>query len=202
MTATDERPRITRPGSGVAIDPRRLMAMRHTRDLKRYQLSGRIRELDLRDDKDRPILIGVDHLGKLETGQRKPSQDAFRALCAALGCTPVELMPGGPALAMPKAARDRKARLDYNDELRQFAIPRGLRYKNPRTGRVYYGKRLREAYALLVALELTRETGTQAGIREAEAAFAEALTLVPRALGQDRDDGEDDGEDETDLLAS
>jgi len=196
MTATDKRPRITRPGSGVAIDPRRLMAMRHIKDLKRNQLAARIRELDLRDDKDRPILIGVDHLGKLETGQRKPSQDAFRALCAALECSPLELMPGGPALTMPKAARDQKARLDYNDELRRFAIPRGLRYKNPRTGRVYYGKRLREAYAHLVTLELTRETGTPGEVREAEAAFAEALALVPRALDQDTRD------DETELLAS
>lgn len=196
MTATTEdRPRITRPGSGVAIDPNRLMAMRYRRFLKRYQLADRIRELGMTDSHGKPVRLGVDHLGKLETNQRKPSLDMFRALCAALNCTPEELMPGGPVITLPKAARDQKARLAYNDELRRFAIPRGLRYKNPKTGRVYYRKELREAYARFVALDLALTTGTESEIRAATAAYEEALAAVPRVPGAEP-------EDETELLAS
>lgn len=197
MTTTlEERPRITRPGSGVAIDPRRLLAMRHRRGMpRRRQLSARIEALGMTDDRDRPVRAGVDHIGKLETGQRNPSPFLFTALCAALECTPEELLPGGPVTSLPRAARDRRVRLDHNQCLRDFAIPRGLRYKNPETGRVYYRKELREAYARYVALDLALTTGTEAEVRAATAAYEKALAAAPRMPGAVP-------EDETELLAS
>jgi transcriptional regulator with XRE-family HTH domain len=171
------------------------MAMRHRRLLKRYQLADLIRDLGMTDSGGKVITRGVDVLGKYETGQRKPGLDTMRVLCAALKCAPEELMPGGPVITLPKAARDRKNRLDHNQALRDFATPRGLRYKNPKTGRVYYRKELKEAYARYVALDLALMTGTENEVRAARAAYEEALAAVPRAPGTE-------SEDETELLAS
>lgn len=196
-TTTEARPRITRPGAGVAIDPGRLMAMRFRRLLKRPQVSARITALNLTDEDGAPVRVGRDAIGKYETGQRKPSLDSLRAICTVLGCSPDELMPGGPVIALPKTARDRQARLAHNGELRDFAIPRGLRYKNPKTGRVYYGKKLRAAYARHIGLQLAEAAGNQDAIREARTAYEAALAAAPRAP-RERAEDEDAGE----LLAS
>lgn len=198
-TTTEERTKITRPGAGFAVDPGRVMAMRFRRLLKRPQMSARIAALGLTDEDGRPVRLGRDAIGKIETGQRKPSLDALRAICAVLDCTPDDLTPGGPVITLPKAARERQARLAHNGELREFAIERGLRYKNPNTGRVYYGKKLREAYARYVDFKLAQSAGDEDAIRAANAAFSSALTAVPRAAaGENRDDDDETGE----LLAS
>lgn len=197
-TVAEDRPRITRPGAGVAVDPKRVLAARHRLFLNREALSGRIAELGITDASGQLVTLGKDFIGKIEAGTRKPSLDSFRALCQALEVSSSELMPGGRVTTLPKELRERKARLDHNRDLRDFAIPRRLRYKNPETGRVYYGKKLRAAYAAWITLESVRESGDEAAVRAATAAYEKALAQVPPAPGSEADDDLGD----TDLLAS
>lgn len=197
-TMTEERPRLTRPSAGIAVDPARVIAMRFRRLLSRKQMSAAITALGLTGERGDPVRFGPDAIGKIETGQRKPSLDSLRAICAVLMCTPDDLMPGGPVIALPKVAREREARLAHNTELRNFAIRRGLRYKNPRTGRVYYGKKLRAAYARYIEVQLAEATGDGIAIQAANVAYEKALTAVPRAA-----QGESQGDDGPgELLAS
>jgi hypothetical protein len=105
-----------------------------------------------------------------------------------LECTADELTPGGPAITMPASARARQSRLAHNRELRDFAIRHSLRYKNPRTGRVYYSKPLRKAYAAQVAVTMAAE-GTGAGTLEN--ARTEAAAALDAAIAALRLPGED-----------
>jgi transcriptional regulator with XRE-family HTH domain len=190
MTITTEgRLRITRPGAGVAIDPGRLMAMRHRRLVSRQQMSARVAALGLVSEHGEPVTTGRDAIGKYETGARKPSLDALRAICAVLDCKPDDLMPGGPAIPLPPSAKARQARLDHNRDLREFALAYGLRYKNGKTGRVYYGRKLRAAYARHVDLLAAISARDDGAIQEARAALAAALAAAPRAPAQTGDDG-------------
>lgn len=198
-TPAEDRPRITRPGAGVAVDPRAVLRARHKKFLKRWQLSDRITELGMTDSAGKPVTLGKDFLGKIEAGTRRPSLDSFRALCAALEVDPSELMPGGRVTTLPKELRERKARLDHNRDLRDFATPRRLKYKNPETGRVYYGKKLRAAYAAWVHLRSVTESGDEAAVRDALAGYENALAQVPPAPGSEDDDLDEPGQD---LLAS
>lgn len=198
MTTTKDkdRLRIARPGSGVAVEPRRVMAMRMDRLLSRKQVSDRIAALGLTDEHGEPVTVGRDHLGKIETGWRKPSLDAMKALCTVLECRADELTPGGPAITMPASARARQSRLDHNRELRDFAIQHGLRYKNPRTGRVYYKKVLRRAYAAQVAATMAAEGPDTGALEDAQMAAAAALDAAVASLSMPGEDpGEDTGED-------
>jgi transcriptional regulator with XRE-family HTH domain len=196
MTTTKDkdRLRITRPGSGVAVEPRRVMAMRQRRLLTRKQVSERIAALGLADEHGKPVTMGRDHLGKIETGWRQPSLDAMRALCTALECTTDELMPGGPVITIPVTAKARQSRLAHNRELRAFAVKYGLRYKNPRTGRVYYSKPLRKAYAAQVAVTMAAE-GAGPGALALEDAQAEAAAALDAAVAALRLPGEDSPEE-------
>lgn len=193
MTTTKDKDRLrsTRPGSGVAVEPRRVMAMRHDRLMTRKQVSDRVRELGLTDEHGRPVTMGRDHLGKIETGWRKPSLDAMRALCTVLECTADELTPGGPAVTMPASAKARQSRLAHNRELRAFAIKHNLRYKNPHTGRVYYSLKLRRAYAAQVAVTVATEGADTGALEDAQVAAAAALDAAIAAL---RLPGEDTGD--------
>jgi transcriptional regulator with XRE-family HTH domain len=179
-TISEERTRVTRPGAGVAVDPQRVLIARQKLFLRRWQLSDKIRDLGMTGSHGEPVTLGPDFLGKIESGKRKPSLDSFAALCAALDCEPDDLMPSGRSVTLPRSLRERKARLDHNGDLRDFAIPRGLRYKNPETGRVYYRKELREAYARHLALLTARESGDATSVRQAELAYESALARVPR----------------------
>lgn len=181
-TSTKERPRIARPGSGVAVDPSRVMIMRWRRGLTRDEVSDRIAALGLRTDRGRPVSLKRDAVGKVETGQRRPSELAMEALCQVLECAPADLMPGGAPLAMPRSAKVRAARLDHNRELRDFAIRHGLRYKNPKTGRIYYKKALREAYAAHVAAVLATGSGDPEQAAAAEETASAALDAAVRTL--------------------
>lgn len=187
---SQESSRRTRPGSGVAVDPRRVMAMRMRRGLKRWQVSGRVTELAMTDDHGDPVTLGRDHLGKIETGHRKPSLDMMKALCIVLECTSDDLMPGGPAISIPVTAKARQSRLDHNRELRAFAIEHSLRYKNPGTGRVYYSKPLREAYAAHVDARMMVTAGPEAAAAATRTAN-EALHTAITAIGLP-EDGQDE----------
>jgi transcriptional regulator with XRE-family HTH domain len=195
-TSIKDRPRIVRPGSGVAVDPGRVMAMRQSRLLSRKQVSDRVRKLDLLDEHENLVTLGCDHLGKIETGHRKPSLDAMRALCDVLECKPDELMPGGPVIPVPVTARARKSRLAHNRELRAFAIQNGLRYKNSRTGRVYYAKPLRNAYAAHVAAIMADAQGDADDVETTGKLAAAALTYAMTVLRVPEEDREEDREQE------
>lgn len=158
MTATEEqtdrpgRPAIRRPASGISIDPGRLTWFREARGWSRQELADAITRLGWKDDKGEPLTVSRDALNKIENATRKPKAQSLRAICAALSeadapVRPRDLMPGGPVLAPHSEADSRRARLDYNRELREFAKAHGIEYKNPETGRVYYCKALREMYA-------------------------------------------------------
>jgi hypothetical protein len=203
-TTTEDRPRITRPGAGVTVDPQRVMTVRNKRLLTRERLSEKIRALGLTDDAGRPVTLGPDFLGKIETGGengRRPGLHSFRALCLALECDPAELMPGGRETVLPRSMRERLARLDHNRDLRDFAVPRGLRYKNPDTGRVYYSKALRAAYAAWLALEAVRD-GDEEQVRAAEKDYEAALARVPRVDGAADNEVADLADAVHDLIAS
>lgn len=199
MTATAKgRQPVTRPGSSVAIDPDRLLTMRHRRGLKRRVVSERIRELGMRTEHGRLVTMGRDMIGKCETGVRSPSLDATRALCVVLECTVEDLMPGGPVVTMPPTARARQSRLRHNRELRDFAVRHGLRYKNPHTGRVYYSRKLREAYAAEVAMTLARTAGDPAKAEAAQEAYDTALAVAVTSLRLPGTHDEQDEHDEHD----
>lgn len=179
VVTEESRPSV-RAGSGVAVSPQRVMAMRHIRRLSRQQLADRIAALGLTDDRDRPVRLGKDALGKIETGQRKPSVAAFAALTDALACDPADLTDDGRVIEMPQWVIEKQERLDENTGLRMFAAEHGLRYSNPANGRVYYGNPLREAYAAWQDLERARSSGDYEVIEAAQAAFRSALAQAPR----------------------
>lgn len=172
-----------RAGSGVAVDPRRVMAMRHIRRLSREQLAARIAALGYEDNWGRPVTLGKDALGKIETGQRKPSQLAFAALADALACDPVDLTPDGRRVEMPQWVLDKQERLEENRDLRMFAAEHGLRYVNPENGRVYYSDPLRAAFETGAALDAARQSGDYDAIKSATEKFRAALEQAPKAEG-------------------
>lgn len=178
---TEEPQPATRAGSGVAVSPQRVMAMRHIRRLSRQQLADRIAALGLTDDRDRPVRLGKDALGKIETGQRRPSVAAFAALTDALACDPADLTGDGRAIEMPGWVLEKQERLDENNKLRMFAAEHGLRWANPANGRVYYGNPLREAYAAWQHLEEARQSGNYDRIKWANATFLDALKAAREA---------------------
>lgn len=186
-TMTEARPRITRPGAGVAIDPKRLTALRELRLMKRRQLSEAVGALGWTEDSGELLTLGQDIIGKYETGTRKPSMDAFRALCEVLECEPKMLMPGGPPITMPEEAVEREARLDHNRELRDFARAFGLRYKNHATQRVYYRRELKAAYLAWVEVRIAERAGDEAGLAGAREAFSAALAKAPKDPQVSRD---------------
>jgi transcriptional regulator with XRE-family HTH domain len=144
---------VRRPASGIVIDPKRLIAWRSRRALSRAELAARISALGWADEETgKPVRYTRDAIAKAENGYRQPKPRTVRALCAALSteddpCQPLDLQPDGPEVELPPAARRRLARLDYNTAMREFALAHGFRYKDPDSGRVYYPRRLREAYA-------------------------------------------------------
>ena len=110
-----------------------------------------------------------DAIAKIENGERRPKAITLRALCAALSTEhetvlPEHLQPGGPPLALSPAARDRQARKDYNEGMRDFAdaIGREELYRNA-NNRVYYSKELREMYERFLA-ETEAGTGIAAAV--------------------------------------
>lgn len=183
MTITEDRPRITRPGDSVAVEPRNVMALRKLRRLTRKQMSDAIAALALVNDNGRPVSLLKDAIGKIETGQRNPSVAAFAAICAVLGCEPEALAPGAPVIPLSPGDAEAEDRLEYQRELRDFALARGLRYKNTRNGRVYYGLRLREAYERYLDLAAAEGSGDPEAEAAARAAYRRALARVPRTAG-------------------
>lgn len=181
------RTAIRRPASGIAIDPDRLTWYRERLGWSRQDLSDKITELGLLpvrhlkapDDGHRAqagpdrgtcttcgdkISDGLsrDAIAKIENRTRKPKPRTVRALCEALSLpddpvTPLDLMPGGPALTPHAEADARRDRLDHNRELREFAKANDFPYKNPDTGRVYYSVALRQAYAQHVLDSATQD---------------------------------------------
>lgn len=184
-TVTEERQPVSRAGSGVAVDPQRVMAMRHIRLLTRQQLSDRIAALGMTDDRDNPVRLGKDALGKIETGQRKPSIAAFAALAAALACDPVDLTEEGAVIRVPGWVTKKQERLDENAELRMFAAGHGLKYVNPRNGRVYYSEPLRYAYRCQQELDKARKGRNPAKIEKAQAELSAAIANVRRVPDPD-----------------
>lgn len=184
-TVTEERQPVTRAGSGVAVDPERVMAMRHIRLLTRQQLSDRIAAFGMTDDRDNPVRLGKDALGKIETGQRKPSIAAFAALAAALACDPVDLTEEGQVIRIPEWVTEKQDRMAENADLRMFAAGHGLKYVNPRNGRVYYSKPLRYAYRCQQELDKARKGRNPDRIAKAQEEFQAALANVRRAPDPD-----------------
>lgn len=143
---------IRRPASGIPIDPARLTAWRERRAMSRQDLADAIAALGWADDNGRRLTYTRDAIAKSENGHRRPKPRTLKALCAALSadgdpCEPRDLMPGGLPVQLPPAARKRRLRLDYNADMRLFAETSGFAFRNPVTGRVYYSRGLREAYA-------------------------------------------------------
>jgi transcriptional regulator with XRE-family HTH domain len=161
--------------------------------MKRRQVSEAIAALGWTGDDGEPLTWGQDIIGKYETGARKPSIDAFKALCEVLRCDPRMLMPGGPDVTMPEEAIEREARLDHNRELRWFARKYGLKYKNRATNRVYYRRELRAAYALSVDIRMARAAGDEAALARLEEEFTEALARVPKDHQAGTGSNEDSG---------
>jgi transcriptional regulator with XRE-family HTH domain len=181
-TVSAERPEIRRHGSGVEIEPGNLRALRQRRRMTRRQLSDLITALGRVNEHGRPVRMGVDFIGKLESpgSPRKPSEASFDALCTVLMCEPELLVAGAPPVPVPEEAAEREIRFDYNRELREFAKSHGLRYKSPVTGKVDYGVPLREAYIRHRALEQAVVAG-RADVPALRASFRQALARVPRA---------------------
>lgn len=184
MTMTDEAPRLTRPGAGVEVIPRAVMTWRKVRRMKRPQVSAAIAALGRTDDSGRPVRLGVDAIGKIETGQRNMSIDTFGALLDVLGLEPANLMFGKDLPDLPEDEVARQKRLDHNKDLIAFARAYGLRYRGPASGRCYYGKPLEAAYAAYVALCLAERAEDENRVRTAREEFEAALALVPRDLAQ------------------
>jgi hypothetical protein len=168
-TMTEERaqePRraISRPASGVAIDPRQLIAWRARRAMSRQDLADAVAALGWTDDRGRPVRYTRDAIAKSENGYRKPKPRTLRALCAALSteddpCEPLDLMPGEAPAQLPAAARRQLARLDYNAAMRAYAGEAGISFRNPDDGRIYYPRELREKFARHVLDEAVRDSG-------------------------------------------
>jgi transcriptional regulator with XRE-family HTH domain/predicted flap endonuclease-1-like 5' DNA nuclease len=156
-TMTEERaqePRraISRPASGIAIDPERLIAWRSRRAMSRQDLEDAIEALGWTDERGKPVRYTRDAIAKTENRYRKPKPRTLKALCAALSteddpCTPLDLMYDGPPAQLLPAARKHRLRLDYNAGMRAYAEENGYAFRNPATGRVYYPRGLRVAYA-------------------------------------------------------
>lgn len=177
MTETTARPRITRPGSSVVINPAQVMRLRKIRDLTREEMSEAIRALGWTYRSGRPLSARPDYIGKVETGARHPSLEVLRAFCRVLGCTVADLMPGAPEFDMPEAEKARQARLEHNRELIAFARAHGLKYKGKRT---YYGKPLEDAFARWVDLRIAEAAEDEAAVVQARKAFEAAVAEAPQ----------------------
>jgi transcriptional regulator with XRE-family HTH domain len=99
VTAPDRIP-ARRPGSGVPVDPEKLLWWRNKRRLTREELSDRISKIALEeqilDNHGDPVHYSRDAVAKLEHGERHPKMYTFRALCAALRCNPEDLLEDPP----------------------------------------------------------------------------------------------------------
>ena len=142
---------IRRPMSGIAIDPGRLTWYRENRPWSRQDLSDAVARLDLEDENGGELTVTRDAIAKIENGERKPKARTVRALCAALGISVSDLLPGGDPLVPHAGAEERKLRLAHNKDLRAFARAHGIQYRNPVSGRVYYSVPLEVAFAASVA---------------------------------------------------
>ena len=76
-----------RPGSGITLAPGRLSRLRKEKSWKREDLA-------------REAGVSVFTISKIENGERKPRTATLAAICAALGCTPADLLPA-EAIAVP-----------------------------------------------------------------------------------------------------
>jgi transcriptional regulator with XRE-family HTH domain len=153
---TEERPDqaaapVRRPASGISIDPGRLIWWREDRIWSRQDLSDAVARLNLSDEGGEPLTVTRDAIAKIENGERKPKARTVRALCAALGITVRDLMPGDEPLTPHADAEERKLRLEHNKDLRRFARVHGIQYRNPVSGRVYYSVPLQAAYEAAVS---------------------------------------------------
>jgi transcriptional regulator with XRE-family HTH domain len=70
---------IRRPASGIAIDIRRLIRLRHQRSWSRADLAA-------------AAGLSVSMIGKIENRERQPGTGTLRSICAALGCDISELL--------------------------------------------------------------------------------------------------------------
>lgn len=71
---------IRRPASGITLDTGRLVRLRNERSWSRADLAKATR-------------LSLSTISKIENAERRPRAAALAALCAALGCTPAELLP-------------------------------------------------------------------------------------------------------------
>lgn len=203
-----------RPASGIAIDPARLAWYRDNRGWSRQDLSRAVTALGLTAEDGAPLTVSRDAIAKIESGEHKPKGRTLRALCEALSrervpqfengvytgdvwelaerVWPRDLMPGGPLLPLHEETEARNARLAHNQDLREFAVAWGIRYRNPVSGRVYYSRPLRDAYALSVA-----------GAPDAEVAVAAAKARAKvQAEAEVPGDAPASGLDERDMIAA
>jgi transcriptional regulator with XRE-family HTH domain len=98
------------------------------------------------------LTITRDAIAKNENGERAPKPITLRALCEALTTedevvTPRDMLPNGTPMSPHADAAAKAARRDHNAAMREFAEERGIEYRHPVTGRIYYSKELRERYA-------------------------------------------------------
>lgn len=181
MTTTDtDRPVSRRPGAGVPVDPVKLMALRYRRNLTRLQLSAAIAGLGLAYENGAPVRAGRDHLGKIERGQNRASQEVLGAICTVLECKPEDLLPGGDSPEIPDELVSRLERPDYDRDLQEFAREFGLAGKR---SWAYHDLKLREAFGAHEALEAAVWSGDRRRIRAATAKFEAALKAARRLLG-------------------
>jgi len=113
-----------------------------------------------------PVTGGItrDAFAKIENRRRKPKSQTVRAICAALSLpddpvTPGDLKFDGPEPERSAEALERDARLEYNREMREFAVAIGrpeLAWNH--NGRVRYTAELER----LFGLHLDEEAGEAA----------------------------------------
>jgi transcriptional regulator with XRE-family HTH domain len=140
------------PADGHAVRPQRKLTANNRR------VAGEVRRCTVCGE---PVTGGItrDGLAKIENGERHPKPETVLALLAVLSTgrrrlEPEDLMPGAPERAPSQAEREREERLARNKAIRRFAAETGnshLLYN--KSGRIYYGKRIRDLYAEYLARE-------------------------------------------------
>lgn len=171
--ASPERTIHRRPASGITIDGHRLEAWRERRGWSRADLSREVAALAWTDDNGDLVTYSRDALAKAENNDRRPKPITLRALCAVLStpdepCTPADLRKGGRPMPLPPSVRAAAQRRARNTAMRAWADARGISYRDPRTGRVYYTKSLRDAYDAWCAENPRDAAGSEDGDEAAE----------------------------------
>jgi transcriptional regulator with XRE-family HTH domain len=133
------RTAIRHPLAGIAIDPRKLAAVRAARGLSRQGVVDGIDALHWEEEPGVPLHRSRNAIAKYESGERNPKAIVFRALCEVLHAAPAHLLYDGELLRVS----EEQLALGYLRQLREYADSRGEAWPDGEPPPA----ELREAYA-------------------------------------------------------